>query len=261
MKDIKITKVKLVNNGLKGIEVNYLATEKTGDREFFNEYISKRKAPIHSELEETFSWLKNHILDICGYSLDEVERTFHLNRLEMVSVSYDPSKGFVLTGLLQVMTGEKSINLVTPLVREDDYTDYGKVIAIIEGIFTETKEYMSFKKTLDDVQLVMKFNKKNEDFDQEAFKRLTKQEQRDFATKILEDQKCVVIHTDLENESVMLDEMKFEANEEKYWPEEKDEPIEEPVQEEPVAEIQEEDDDFSLSIKIPVAAKSTAKKK
>lgn len=254
MKDIKITKVKLVNNGLKGIEVNYLATEKTGDREFFNEYISKRKAPIHAELEETFSWLKNHILDICGYSLDETERTFHLNRLEMVSVSYDPSKGFVLAGSLQVMTGDKSINIVTPLVGSDDYTDYGKVTAIIEGIFSETKEYMSFKKTLDDVQLVMKFNKKNEDFDPEAFKKLTKKKQRDFATKILEDQKCVVIHTDLESEPVMLDEVDFSVTEE-------EEQIEEPIHEEPVAEIQEEDDDFSLSIKIPVAAKSTAKRK
>lgn len=260
MKDIHITKVKLVNNGLKGIEVNYLATEKTGDRDFYNEYISKRKAPIHSELEETFSWLKSHILDICGYSLDETERAFHMNRLEMTSVSFDASKGFVLTGSLQVMTGDKSINIVTPLVAPADYTDYSKVAAIIEGIFIETKEYMSFKKTLDDVQLVMKFNKKNEEFDPEAFKRLTKTEQRDFATKILEDQKCVVIHTDMEETTVQDFELGMPTQ---IIEEEPFNVVEEEEEENtsPMVSAEEEDDDFSLNIKIPVAAKSTAKKK
>lgn len=194
--EIILSSVKLVNGGLKGIEVKYQLSEVRENRQFFNEYSSKKKAPVHKELEDCFSWLKGHLLDICGYSLDMDERNYHMANLEMTSVTLN-DKGFILSGALSILNGDKALNITTPIIAEsDEYSEYSKVIAIIEGIFSETKEYMAGKKQMDDTQFVIKSNKENPDFDKDAFMKMSKKEQREFATKILEDQGAFVFMSD-----------------------------------------------------------------
>lgn len=193
---LKIASVKLINSGMKGIEVEYLLPSVKANVMFNDVYKSKRKAPIHSELEECFSWLRNHLLDICGYTLEKEEREYLLNSLEMTGVKYGP-KGIILMGDLAILGGDKVLSLETPLIVDEmEYPEYGKLVSIIDGIYTETKEYMEGRKVMSDAQIVTRFNAKNQEFDAESFSKMTKQEQRDLATKILEDQGCMVFHND-----------------------------------------------------------------
>lgn len=204
---LKLASVKLVNGGMKGIEVDYLNPSIKGNVQFIDTYKSKRKAPIHEELEKCFSWLRPYLLDICGYTLEKEEREYLMNALEMTGVKYT-DKGAILMGELAILGGNKTLKLETPLISDEiDFPEYGKMIAIIEGVYSETKEYLEGKKTLSDTQLVLKFNSKNDEFDVESFKRMTKEEQRDLATKILEDQGHVVLHNDeiVSEESEVVD--------------------------------------------------------
>lgn len=265
--EIQLSSVKLVSGGLKGIEVKYQLSEVRENRQFFNEYSSKKKAPVHKELEDCFSWLKGHLLDICGYSLDQDERAFHMANLEMTSVTLN-EKGFILSGLLSILNGDKALNITTPIIAEsDEYCDYSKVIAIIEGIFSETKEYMAGKKQMDDAQFVIKSNKENPEFDKDAFMKMSKKEQREFATKILEDQGAFVFMSDEMEEDKnpqptipMAPTPEPKAEVQQVTPEPEVDPFEsQETESDPFAE---DEDDFIIPTKIPQAVKlSTAKRK
>ena len=193
---LTIASVKLTSGGMKGIEVEYLLPSVKGNVQFFDIYKSKRKAPIHSELEDCFTWLKGHMLDICGYTIEKEEREYWLGQLSMTGVKYG-DKGIVLLGDLLILGGTRVLKLETPLITDEvEYPDFGKLKSIIEGIYAETKEYMAGKKVMSDEQIVARFNAKNEDFDVVAFTKMSKKEQRDIATKILEEQGCMVFHND-----------------------------------------------------------------
>lgn len=193
---LKLASVKLVNGGMKGIEVEYILPSIERNVQFNDVYRSKRKAPIHTELEQCFNWLPNYLLDICGYSLEKEERAYLLNCTSVNKVSYS-DKGIILEGTLAVCGGMKELILKTPLIaNEVDFPDFGKLISIINGIYSETADYLDGKKVVTDTQLVMRFNAKNEEFDHESFKRMTVSEQREIATQILEDMGCMVFHND-----------------------------------------------------------------
>lgn len=255
MKDMKINSVKLINGGSKGIEVKYALPNNKDNRSFIDEHTSKKKSPVHSELEETFSWLKEHLLEICGYSKDH--RKTDLELVSMTSVKYS-DKGFILKGERSVPSG--FITLETPLISDDsEYEFFGKVISILNGVYEETKSYMSGDKTFSDTQLVLKFKANDKDFDAESFKSLSAEEQRDFATSILEQMGSLIIHS----------EEVIEEGEEEVEPFVFDAPIKEEVIEAPVVEekapavqlIKEEGDEFSIVMTPLSGDKSTAKKK
>lgn len=274
---LSIASVKLINGGMKGIEVEYLLPSIKGNVQFFDTYKSKRKAPIHTELEETFSWLKNHMLDICGYTLEKEEREYHLSVLEMTGAKYNAEKGIILYADLFVLGGTRVLKLETPLITDEvEYPEFGKLKSIIEGVYSETKEYMAGKKVMSDAQIVARFNAKNEDFDHNSFKRMTKVEQREIATKILEDQGCMVIHNDeiieYEESEATVSKMEivenktediFEDVPEKTKPKLKNAPEDLSVEASrtPIITLSADDDDFALPLVKEPIKKSTAKKK
>ena len=204
-----INSVKLIDSGQKGIEVKYaLPIDKDG-RKFTDELTHKKKAPIHAELEETFGWLKGHLLDICGYGKENREED--LTTVEIVSVTFN-DKGFILVGKKNVLEGDLSINLITPLITDGNvYSDFGKVCSILEGIYTETKEYMSGNKTFSDEQLVIKFSKNDEAFDEAGFKNLSKEEQRKIADSILVELKAIAFFPEEELVEEPASEIKEEV--------------------------------------------------
>lgn len=273
---LKIASVKLVNSGMKGIDVEYLLPSVKSNVMFNDNYKSKRKAPIHSELEDAFASLRNPLLDICGYTLDKDEREYLVNSLEMTGVKYGP-KGIILIGDLAILGGDKVLTLETPLITDEiEYPEYGKLVEIIEGIYAETHEYMEGRKVMSDAQIVARFNVKNNEFDLASFNKMTKQEQRDLATKILEDQGCMVLHNDdlgEEKEEAIVVQMDQEKTEYTFaqvnnldnttkdpFVEEKA-PKEFVVHSEAVVTLV-EGDDFALPIqKKELEKKSTAKKK
>ncbi len=193
---LQIASVQLTNGGMKGITVEYLLPSVKGNVQFFDIYKSKRKAPIHSELEDTFSWLKSHLLDICGYTLEKEEREYHMGVLSMTGIKYG-EKGIILYGDLLVLGGTRVLKLETPLITDEvEYPDFEKLKHIAEGIYAETKEYMDGKKVMSDAQIIARFNAKNQEFDAVGLANMSKEEQREIATKILEEQGCMVFHND-----------------------------------------------------------------
>lgn len=194
MNDLKINSVKLVNSGLKGIVVTYAQASEKNTRSFIDEHVSKKKAPIHTELEEGFESLREPLLEICGYP----DPSAIVNDVEVTGLTYS-DRGFIITGKYKILGGDKTINLVTPIIRDgEEYEGFAPVAVIMDNIYEEVKSYMSGAKVFSDEQLVLKFNSDKEDFDQETFKKLSKTEQRDFATKILEGFNSIVYHVDEE---------------------------------------------------------------
>ena len=263
---MRINSVKLVNGGLKGIEVKYaLPVDKDG-RQFTDELTHKKKAPIHSQLEETFGWLKGHLLDICGYHLET--REMDIEETEMVSVTYN-EKGFILVGKKRILNSDKEIDLNTKLIEDgNEYFDFGKVTAILEGIYAETKDYMSGEKSFDDSQLVLKFNSKDKDFDIDTFTSLSKDEQRKIADSILEGMKAIAFFPE-EEEDEEEDIEKYHGEVTEPVQEEEDfdlevapEPVVEKIKKTPAVKMTVVDDDeFEIVMtKEPVKA-STAKRR
>lgn len=202
---MEIASVKLVNAGLKGIIVTYAQTSNKDSRSFIDEHTSKKKAPVHEELETAFEDLREPLLDICGYP----EPESYITDVEMTGVTYN-NKGFILSAKLSILDGEKTINLVTPLIRDgNEYPGFMKVIQTLDKIYEETKSYMAGEKSFSDEQLVLKFNSSKEGFDVEAFKGLSKDEQREIATKVLQDQGSIVFHPEEESaEDVVAEDVK-----------------------------------------------------
>jgi len=202
MKNMEIASVKLVNAGLKGIVVTYAQASCKDDRSFIDEHVSKKKAPIHEELETAFESLREPLLDICGYPEPET----YITDVEMTGITYN-NKGFVLSAKLSILDGEKTINLVTPLIRDgNEYPGFMKVIQTLDKIYEETRSYMAGEKSFSDEQLVLKFNSSNEGFDADSFKKLSKDEQREIATKVLQDQGSIVFHPETEEEGDSIPE-------------------------------------------------------
>lgn len=195
MKNIEIESVKMLEGGTKGLLIKYVETDINQNRAFMEPTQKKKRAPIHKELEDCFSWLKDHLLEICGYS-EAVDIQTIKTYTEVTGVSYG-EKGFVITGKLSVLDRTKSINLVTPLITsEEDYSEFSACCKIMNGIYTETKAYMGGNKVMTDEQLIIKFNKKDDEFDPESVKHMSAAEKKEMATKILEDLGSIVIHND-----------------------------------------------------------------
>lgn len=195
MKNIEIESVKMLEGGTKGLLIKYIETDINQNRAFMEPTQKKKRAPIHKELEDCFSWLKDHLLEICGYS-EAVDIQTIKTYTEVTGVSYG-EKGFVITGKLSVLDRTKSINLVTPLITsEEDYSEFSACCKIMNGIYTETKAYMGGNKVMTDEQLIIKFNKKDDEFDPESVKHMSAAEKKEMATKILEDLGSIVIHND-----------------------------------------------------------------
>lgn len=203
MKNIEIASVKMLGDGTGGLEIKYKAVGVNQNREFIDIITLKKKTPIHKELEDCFSWLKGHVLDICGYG-DLSEEDYDLTKTytDVTGITYG-EKGFIITAKMWVLDRTKCVSLNTPLITSEvDYNEFNACSKIMDGIYSETKEYMGNKKIMTDEQLILKFNKNTEGFDEEVAKKMTPAEKKAQATKILEDMGSIVIHNDEMEEDI-----------------------------------------------------------
>jgi hypothetical protein len=187
-----ITAIKLRDGGNKGLSVDYAMIEIRNNREFVTEYPGvKKKFPIHEELDATFKWLRGYLLELCNYT----EKELLIDSTEITGIKYS-DKGFIIKGKLSTIA-DKSITLESPLITmEDGYSDFDAVCKIMDGIYTETKEYMDGKKVLSDIQYVINLNKGNNDFDSKTFENLSEEEQWKIANEFMAKNKCIVTKLD-----------------------------------------------------------------
>lgn len=238
MQNMNINSVKLVNSGLKGIVVTYANPSNKDNRTFIDEHVSKKKAPIHEELEILMESLRRHLLDICGYESDDSqEGIYNVSRTEITGITYN-DKGFTLTGKYKILGGDKTINLVSPLLKDgEEFASFQDVCVILDNVYAEVKSYMSGEKSFTDEQLVLRFNQGNDGFDQEEFKAMSKEDQYKLATDILEKNGALIFHPEVEGAEVEAEDVVTEAD---------DFELEEKI--EPKMEIVKKDSKSSLSM-------------
>ena len=194
---VKIASVKLNNGGLKGATVVYEKTTRRNSRDFIKTRTENNTECVHGELINLFEGLCNYLLDICCYTTNGVERKQLVNELEITGVTYG-LKGFVLSGKLRVLgsNGKKTVTLNTPLVTEvDEYGEFDEVISILDKIYAETSDYMAGIKTFKDDELLLKFNKNDDEF-KDVFAGLDADAKKKMATEILEKMGSVVMHNE-----------------------------------------------------------------
>lgn len=189
---MNIAAIKLKDGGLKGMVVTYSQSDKKDGRDFTDLLKHTKKAPIHTELDDAIKTLKGPLLDLCDYPLST--RELDLQDIEITAVEYG-DKGFIISGTKEVCDGKKSITLKSPLITsEADYSGAHEITETIDSIYKEVKAYASGEKVFSDDQLVMSFNKNNEEFDVESFKKMSDEEKRDLATTTLEGLGCIVLN-------------------------------------------------------------------
>lgn len=192
---LNITSVKLTDGGLSGLEATYTKTENKNGRDFIAKHKDDKPYPIHTELEETFKWLKGHLLDLCNYSQDKEERAALLELTEVTEIKHT-EKGFVIYGTMKGET--KHFPLQTPLMTEDDgYAEFFDVTKILNALCTEVEAYLLGSKGMSDKAYVMKVNKDNAEFDATTFDKLPPEEQFKIANEYMAKNKFMVIPLDI----------------------------------------------------------------
>lgn len=156
---MKISKAKLVDGGLRGLEAAYTSLEVKDNFQFENEYTRKRKAPVPQELKDLFAKLKSHLMKICF--IDENGE----DDVEITGVSSNNDDQFLIMAKVranELTNATFAVN--TPLVKDDSgYTDFDDVIQIVSAIYTGVKKYFKEKEMADSKQIVMDLFNKDSD--------------------------------------------------------------------------------------------------
>jgi hypothetical protein len=203
----QITKIRLKDDGLKGLEVTYMYPQEKDNLIWNNEHIEKRKHPIHNELENAINDLRNFALELCGYyneTISVMHKDYLIEESKITEIVINGTTSFKISGEMRTL-GDKFIKISTPDIEiADGYEHFETVLKVIDKIVEETHGYMAGKKKLDEAEFLKKFAKlKNDDVLIKEFKDMTNKEKRDKCTEILEKMGAVVlINEELEIEDV-----------------------------------------------------------
>jgi len=194
---MKITKIKIVENGLKGIVCTYDKPEDVSARTYETDYVVTKRYPIHLGLETAVKKLRIYYAEICGLlagKLDDSQEQYIINDIDILSLKLG-NDFFLISGKASSVTGKK-IAISTPKVDgTDEYSGYSEVQKIIEEILTEVRAYMAGEKKATDeefgtkyIQSLMSKGKKFKDGDVtlDMFSEMTAEEKKNYCTSILE---------------------------------------------------------------------------
>lgn len=191
--DLKIGSVKLKNGGMKGMVVNYIKPVMKNGNMFMDTYDVKKSAPVTFELMDKFAKLGNYLLDICGYTTNELEREQLLGLLEITKLSAG-QESFQISGKLKVLGGNQVVSLTTPLIKESmDYGDFEEVMKLVDDIYDDTREYVGGK-MMSETELALRFYKDKEGFSEDEFNKLPEAERIKIGTRALEELGLIVIN-------------------------------------------------------------------
>ena len=259
--------VKLVDGGLKGIVVSYGSSEVRDNVRYYNEHTVKHRAPVSEDMLDKFRELKQYMLQICGYVGNEAELKNMAQNLTITAVKYN-SDGFLLTGTMNVLAGDKVVALNTPLVADgNEYFDFVQVAKILDEVFEETSYYIDGAKTPTQLQIAMKFADKNPEIDRAAINAMDDASLTSFLMPLIDKLgHCLILNTEL-----VEDKGDTATTETKDVSEGPEVAVNEPVTLEAPIVVEKvksevnitasfgDDEEFSLDIKAPVTEKSTAK--
>ena len=190
---MKISKVKLRNLGMGGLEVWYENTVSRDGREFIDEVHKKKSMPVGPVVMNLFHDLEGVFRDLKGIEGKDVS-------VYQVKAGADRFllSAHVNSGVMNKYTADS-----TPLIMEDDdYAGYVGVMEIVDQIWSAVAKYMEGNDVRSDRQLVMDFNSaqvlkgKAEPIMLEDLEGMSEEEVKKFATDVLEKMGSCVMHRD-----------------------------------------------------------------
>lgn len=193
---MKIAKVKLINNGFKGIEVVYASPQKRNNLEYLVEYSTRFPFPIHEELRKCFTNLEKHhrkimaLKDSARFVINGVvsgkERVMLLAKQEVLQEYTSASNTPSLDGDCGYPLWDDLLNDVQALY--DEVHEY-----IIKDRQVEPKQYALGLFDSDEKKLKKAMPK---EITREEIEKMEPKESFAFMRKILEDAGAIVMMDD-----------------------------------------------------------------
>lgn len=184
-----ITKIKLVAEGFKGLEVEYKTENVKDGKPVLQEYFVETKHPIHKALETLFRDLRIHLLYRCDltFESDSLSRKgILLNETEVRAVKYED--GITIFGAKEV-SGGRVYKLDTPITDETDgYENYGNLLKLVHAIIEETKLYMSGEVKVSEEEIITRWIEagKAKDMSIDLYEGMDTEEKRELRTRELQ---------------------------------------------------------------------------
>ena len=209
---MKIKKVKYLDRGFRGIEVEAFDNDKVGSRYYNNKDKKEYKHPIHLALELKTKDLKVFLLEICGVlhgTEDKHEKDFIIAETEIVSIEITKD-GFVLEGE-RVVFGSKYVKYKTPKMSADDnYHHFETVIKVIQEVMDEVVVHVNGTNKASDEEVLIRWVEKEKDagIDVDTIKGMSPEEQKETLTRILEKMgACVMFDDEMVEDTDITDEL------------------------------------------------------
>jgi hypothetical protein len=149
MKSRSIGQVKLIDGGLRGIEVMYQTTDIEDGMVYGNELVEKKHRPVTREVKKYMQELKDYFLELCGYNITgpNEDSLVPLRMCTEVTGVKGGANSFLITGKIRSWE-EKTIGLSAPMIKRDvdGFEDFDKVMEIVDKLYAEVSLYMKGKK-------------------------------------------------------------------------------------------------------------------
>ena len=181
--EMRISKVKLVDGGNKGLEVTHQKTEVKGGIAYKNDLLEKPRGVVNMKMRNRFKDLVPYFCDLMSTSEDVVE----------VTGIYSERDSFMLIGIVNVLETKRA-SLVSPLIHlSNDYEKYWEVSTIVDDIYSMTAEYMKGDHVENNKNIIEYYEGKKEGFDKSKLDGMSEKELHSYAIKLLEKAGCVVM--------------------------------------------------------------------
>ncbi|MCC7514562.1 MAG: hypothetical protein IT212_07700 [Bacteroidia bacterium] len=204
----KIGGLKLINTGLKGVEIRYETAEIIDGVQYSSEDLKKSFRPAHRELKALMKEFVSPLIELCGYRQENVNPY----DFEVTGITAGTEQ-FIISGKYRCW-GDKVISINTPLIKEGDaYEHFNDVVTLVDNVYKEIDLYLSGVKKITKKEVIvdyMKDVKKNETFkieddfssmNDEEWKLMLKEINKDLGIVVhMEDGKMVIGASDDDQE-------------------------------------------------------------
>ena len=192
---MKIHKVKLIDGGVKGMEVSYLAPMKgKSGITYEHEYSTRFAHPVPHELRDNIKRLKKHFIKIMDLK-DKAD-------IRITGV-VTKSDGIQIT-VKQVIFNQYQTGWTSPFITaESEYVEYNQLSTDVELIYQQTVEYVTLAQDIKPSQYVLDlFDEKDKvlpkaikamDYTREDIMNMSENDQLLLMKEILEERGAIVM--------------------------------------------------------------------
>jgi hypothetical protein len=169
---MKISKIKLIKGGLKGMKVTYLKPVKKDGMNWMVPHDVKYPYPVVGKIGGIIQDLREHFGEIVGLNGSD-----GFGHVSIVGVERGEDN-YCLEASVETMPGCEA-TWKTPVINElSMYHKENEVQELLDQVWNMVEEYAIGGIKMDAAQVVMEFHKKDDDFDMDAFNVLSEGEKQ-----------------------------------------------------------------------------------